>query len=205
MAAEVMPGDIKEVRDAIASGDGKALSSLDDVVRSGRSNDIHPMFNSLRDLVDREGFIRAALRLCVSRPRIGGSCWSGPGGRRPQEADNQKRVPASWVVAALWLQASPSEAELETCSQDVQQQRAGDRGGAMRWRNSCWRWWWFPPSLALPRRTTRQSVRPSGDDQATQLVQLAADVQRLWSNARSFTTVSAVTLSQLDLVRRPMQ
>lgn len=44
-----------------------------------------------------------------------------------------------------------------------------------------------------------------GDDQATQLVHLAADIQRLWGNARSFTTVSAVTLSQLDLVRRPMR
>lgn len=44
-----------------------------------------------------------------------------------------------------------------------------------------------------------------GDDQATQLVHLASDVQRLWGNARSFTTVSAVTLSQLDLVRRPMR
>jgi hypothetical protein len=42
------------------------------------------------------------------------------------------------------------------------------------------------------------------EDQASRLVQLAADVHKMWGNVTTYTTVSPQTLSQLDLIKKPM-
>jgi hypothetical protein len=42
------------------------------------------------------------------------------------------------------------------------------------------------------------------EDQASRLVQLAADVHTMWVNTKSYSTVSAQSLAQLQLVRKPM-
>jgi Tfp pilus assembly protein PilE len=45
----------------------------------------------------------------------------------------------------------------------------------------------------------------SADEQAARMIQLAADTQRHWQNARSYSTLSAQALGNLDLVGAPMR